>query len=528
LIRSWLATLGAVTVVFAVACGPSAPAAAPTAAPAAGATSAPAKPTSIPVVAPAVSPSTSPAASPAASPIASPSPAAAALASPSPAVPVPNASVSGNVQILVGFGTGNAPNQVAVQQELADAYVKAHPNVRIDFVRVPNSTEGGRKLTTAIAGGQPPDVVLPAGRYGVFLFADQDVWVNVGQRFQQAGGTLAAYPKPVQDSAQAIGYYGGGGNLLGVPAGYHTHVLAYNKQLFAKAGVSEPPKQWNTADWTYDKLRDVAMRLTIDKNGKNATEAGFDPDNIEQWGLGHFFPETIWLAYGGKAYDPSTRKAAFDVPGGIQGLQLAADLANKDHALLTDVLAKTVGGEGGQQFLWQSGKIAMVDMCSCDLSGYGDVTGFTWDVGAMPKGPQGPFNFLNVDVGMLVKQGKNQDTAWDVLKTMTLDEPNARRLQVDSYGAIPARTEDVPYFKETFARKYPSVDVQPWLDAVQYAGGDNEDWAPAFSQVNSLKGKTFDTVMLGQGSAVEEMPKLQADAQKAIDDWFAKNKLPGQ
>jgi len=430
------------------------------------------------------------------------------------------------VQILVGFGTGNAPTQLPIQQELAATYSAAHPHVAIEYVRVPNSTEAARKLTTAIAGGQPPDIVLPAGRYGVFLFADQDVWVNLGPRFQQAGLSLDIYPPPVQAAAQAIGYYNTPGNLIGIPAGYHVHALAYNKDLFARAGVPEPPKEWNTPEWTYEQLREVAMQLTLDASGKHAGQPGFDPNAIVQWGLGHFFPETAYFAFGGRLYDPASKRAQFDQPGGIAGLQFAADLANRDHALLTDVLAKSVGGEGGQLFLWQSGRIAMVDMCSCDLASYGNVSSFAWDLAAMPRGPRGPFNFLNVDVGALVKQGKQQELAWDVAKTLLLDEPQATRLQVESYGAIPSRTDQLPVFKGHLSQRFPGLDAQVFLDAIPYAGGDNEDWLPNFAQVNALKSKAFDMVMLGQATAADALSGLQTEAQEAIDEWLATHQLP--
>ena len=37
--------------------------------------------------------------------------------------------------------------------------------------------------------------------------------------------------------------------------------------------------------WDYDTVRKIAKILTVDKNGEDATEAGFDPENIVQWGL---------------------------------------------------------------------------------------------------------------------------------------------------------------------------------------------------------------------------------------------------
>ena len=38
-------------------------------------------------------------------------------------------------------------------------------------------------------------------------------------------------------------------------------------------------------EWNYATVRQVAKILTVDKNGKDATQAGFDPKSIVQWGF---------------------------------------------------------------------------------------------------------------------------------------------------------------------------------------------------------------------------------------------------
>ena len=37
--------------------------------------------------------------------------------------------------------------------------------------------------------------------------------------------------------------------------------------------------------WDYDTVREIAKILTVDENGNDATEAGFDPEKIVQWGF---------------------------------------------------------------------------------------------------------------------------------------------------------------------------------------------------------------------------------------------------
>ena len=38
-------------------------------------------------------------------------------------------------------------------------------------------------------------------------------------------------------------------------------------------------------DWNYDTAREIGKKLTVDKAGKDATQAGFDPKKISQWGF---------------------------------------------------------------------------------------------------------------------------------------------------------------------------------------------------------------------------------------------------
>src|SRR5213080_1291869 len=71
-------------------------------------------------------------------------------------------------------------------------------------------------------------------------------------------------------------------------------MVRYKKGLFDEIGLKEPPHTYNTqyqmpdgsmVDWNYDTVKKLGMLLTVDKNGKYATEAGFDPQNIVQWGF---------------------------------------------------------------------------------------------------------------------------------------------------------------------------------------------------------------------------------------------------
>ena len=101
---------------------------------------------------------------------------------------------------------------------------------------------------------------------------------------------MSQYPESTVDL-----YNVGGEGQVGIPFAIYPSVLFYKAGLFKEAGLAEPPHEWNgdytmpdgsrRSPWDYDTVRKIAMLLTVDKNGKDATEAGFDPENIVQWGF---------------------------------------------------------------------------------------------------------------------------------------------------------------------------------------------------------------------------------------------------
>lgn len=140
------------------------------------------------------------------------------------------------------------------------------------------------KFLTEVRGGNPPDI-LAMHPFELGQFAEMNV----------LDGDLAKSLNLNKDDYSNFAWDGTfyNGVQYGVPLDEHTHGLYYNKEMFAEAGISEPPK--TGAEWI-----SAAQKLTIDANGKRADEAGFDPDNIVQYGLSfnmnhHIFYQTLGL-----------------------------------------------------------------------------------------------------------------------------------------------------------------------------------------------------------------------------------------
>ncbi len=435
--------------------------------------------------------------------------------------------VAGNARVLVGFGTGNDPSQAAAQDALAKAFANAHAGASVTFNRVPDSNTAQQKFTLQIASGNAPDVVLPIGIFGISTFLDKNVWLNLSNYLSSSRVSLNDFQAPAARAAHAAAYYGDKGKtVVGLPSGMFTHGVAYNKDLFAKAGIAEPPHEWDTPDWTYEKLLEVATALTKDGRGRTPDQPGFNPKDIKQFGLGHWDTGIMTLGYGAHNYDPKTRKVRFDSAEYVAGIQAGIDLTNKFHVLATDQLAAAVsaGASDPQQSAWQAGKVAMVDMCSCDLASYGTGNKFRWDVAAWPKGPKRTVATLNLDVGAIPARSKNHDLAWAVLQDFLTVPNNARTLATRGYGAIPVLKSESAAFIDNVRSQFPGIDLKVFLDAIPYCTPESEEWYPAFGEIGALS--TLQPLYDGKVSAAEIMPKYQQQAQALVDKWFATHKLP--
>lgn len=122
-------------------------------------------------------------------------------------------------------------------QEMIDAFEASRPGVSVEFVGVPSQGDHIAKLSTAFAGGQPPDVFLLNYRR-VGQFAARGVLAPV------AFGPLVEtelYP-------QALEAFTIEGTLACLPQNVSSTVAYVNPDLFARAGVPLPAPDWTWAD----------------------------------------------------------------------------------------------------------------------------------------------------------------------------------------------------------------------------------------------------------------------------------------
>jgi multiple sugar transport system substrate-binding protein len=138
------------------------------------------------------------------------------------------------------------PHQSAAFDDLHKAFQEKYPHIRIERTFYSFGDIRQQLLVGSIAGNTP-DIVLVD---------------NPDHQALAAAGVLADITEYVEEWGQADQFFDGplasvvyNGRYYGLPQNSNTLALYYNKEMFAAAGIEQPPATW-------EELYEVAKRLT--------------------------------------------------------------------------------------------------------------------------------------------------------------------------------------------------------------------------------------------------------------------------
>ncbi|MDR1575504.1 MAG: sugar ABC transporter substrate-binding protein [Treponema sp.] len=227
---------------------------------------------------------------------------------------------SGKVEITYSFwGT---PDEAAAVQKVADKFNGEQDKITVKVMNIPHDTYI-EKLNTMATAGELPDAGIMS-EAGVLQFASNGYLADISGMY----GTGESKP------LDSIAFKGPDGKTVAYSAANEILVLYYNKDMFDKAGVPYPPATADNA-WTWDQFVAAAKRLTFDANGRTPNDAGFDPNNIKQYGAlveNLTWQLEVWaLSNGGGFYNANGTQVTIDQSAAVEAMQKVADLHLKDH-----------------------------------------------------------------------------------------------------------------------------------------------------------------------------------------------------
>jgi multiple sugar transport system substrate-binding protein len=322
--------------------------------------------------------------------------------------------------------------------------------------------------------------------------------------------------------------------LVGLPLTVYPSGMFFVPALFDKASLSYPPQTYGEkykmpdgklVDWNWDTVEAIAKLLTLDRNGKNATQDGFDRTQIVQVGYVPQWqhPNLIGVYDGGasKIYTgdkPGNYKAAIPDLWKKAWKRHYEAMWGAQPWMPNGPLADTLDVGGGNRNVFASGKAAMAltqTSYTCCLSTFVHA-GYQFQIGIIPMSADGQVHSrVDADTFRIWKGTRNPDEAFQVLAYL-ITTGGDKLLPL--YDAMPAASSKTDAFFEKKSEQYPFVTQESWevfKASVAYPDVPSADgYLPNFTEVYAriqAFGDLMDNTPPDQFDFEAEFQKLEDD-----------------
>jgi multiple sugar transport system substrate-binding protein len=342
-----------------------------------------------------------------------------------------------NIRWFVGLGSGTQPSQIAAQKKFVTDYdANNKDNINLTLEIVPNANAYD-VLKTEIASGKAPDIIGPVGVKGRNGF--EGLFLDLTSEIASNSFDLTAYDPGL------VSFFKSADGQVGLPYDIYPGYIWYNKDAFAKAGLAPLPTkvgdQYNGKTWDWDNLASVAAQLTLDKAGKNSTQAGFDAKNIVKYGMdfqwndgrrmaSDFGAGSFVATDGVTAQIPDAWRAAYNW---YYNAMWTSHIAPNGAAEASTLLAA-----GNSQ---SSGNVAMNAAWGWSISSIASDAATSkvkaWDMAVVPSYQGTTTAGMDADTFTITKATKNPDQAFKAMVAIMADPT-----LMNVYGGEPAKTAD--------------------------------------------------------------------------------------
>jgi len=305
---------------------------------------------------------------------------------------------SQNSKTEIRFSTWDSEKDLDKQQDLVNKFNDSQDKIKVTLEAY--GSEYDTKITAGMGAGDAPDVMY--------------MW-----NFPQYYEALEPLNKMIENEGagykdnfyQTLWNYNGiDGEVYGIPVGFTTHVVYYNKDLFDNNDVAYPSN-----NWTWEDFVDTSKKLTNEKEG----EVGFalpgkpDPYDFEMylWGNG-----TAYTDEQGKLDKNLNSKESIEVFKGFQSM------IKNGSAIATE-------GNGTTEM--ESGKVGMFINGSWSLESLKEA-GINYGIVELPsRNGQDAVSILSSSGLAISKDSKNKEAAFEFIKFWTSEEANESRIEYE-------------------------------------------------------------------------------------------------
>lgn len=380
--------------------------------------------------------------------------------------------------VTLTFWHGYTEADGDVLEQIVADFNAEHENITITTEINPWAVIDDTLLPALSAGNGPQIVAMPAERLPVY--AARGAFVDLDDFYAGFDGTPAL-------NQGAVDMVTVDGVAYGVPTGFVPLAMFYNKALFAAAGITEPPTDWDS--WV-----ETAQTLTKDEDGDGTPE---------QYGV--VLPDHatvangVWpsLFYGNGGQIVEDGQAVIDSPENAETLEFWYDAIVGSKISPTGV--DGIDGDG----LFSSGRVGMY-LGGPWMASIAQENGIDYGIAAVPAGPvEQAASAIGVSMAITEQADEAQRAAAEEFFAYFLDSEQAVTWSLGS-GWPPLRTDvdgaDLADNPIVVALTEQAEFGRPLLPGV----------------VNSTDVLTAVDELTQRAMAGESIPELLAEAQAAI------------
>jgi multiple sugar transport system substrate-binding protein len=318
-----------------------------------------------------------------------------------------------SLQFLV-FGE---PEELRAYRDIITAFREVEPGVEVQLVEASDRSDLIARLSTSIAGGNPPDVFLLNYRfYG--QFAAKGALEPVAERLDASEAF-----EPEDFYEEALEAFRWKGEQMCLPQNVSSLVVYYNRTLFREEGVAEPEPGWQWRD-----MVEKAKLLTLDRDGDGT---------VDVYGLG-VEPSVIRLApfvwsNGGELVDDLERPTRFTLDD-LRATDAMAEFfaLRRVHGVIPSE-EELESEDDESRFL--NGRAAMVLSSRRSTPVFRTITDFDWDVAPLPILGR-PAGILHSDAYCLTAGSDAKDAAWRFVEFAL--GPEGQRIAAGTGRTVPS------------------------------------------------------------------------------------------
>ena len=400
---------------------------------------------------------------------------------------------SGTVQLR--FSVLGAKQEADLANALVKGFEARHPDIKINVEPVAGMGYD-IKLIMQSAAGTLPDVVFLADSL-VPTFSKYNVVRDLNEFIKDDPEFPIddIYPQMLRTGMDKQG------RIFQLPRELGVVVMFYNRTLFRKAGLPDPPP-----DWTHEDFLRMAKKLTLRDDQGRVTQYGFFAGYT--W-CGVYAP---WVSSeGGRVVTADGKRAAFSSPESLKGLKNLIDLVTVHRVALPPNRSITIPGVDP----FAAGKIAMQPQVFPQVPLYrATMKNFDWDVQVMPAGSARHVTNMGAAGYGMSTNTKHPKEAWEFLKYVV--SPEGQRILAQAGSGIPclkSMAKDPVWRKPGQPRDYDA-----FINSVEIGMGWDDFLILTRPEVQDAVNQAFEKAFLGKASVEAAFREADAKINKVLGE----------